>query len=210
MRKTNLVTPQRELVRSMMGKKKAVNGIYILRTNNKLYTVDKWDTAWNAEAVGVAIIADECQFVIEPTEKTYKPKWAPDEVMVSGITTTMATDSAKTDFNGLQNTLAWGAQYSFVSVMTSYAAGMVHNAIFKNGKRGYLGAYGELCKVCENKDLVNKCLAKIGGTVIANDYYWSSTQYDSAQAWALTMDHGGSWVGIKDQESFLARAFCEL
>ena len=49
------------MIRSMMGRKKggmaiegAPNGVYILRTDNRLYTEKMWKKEWNSDAVGVA------------------------------------------------------------------------------------------------------------------------------------------------------------
>lgn len=41
------------------------NGVYIYTTNDTLVDPDNWDTANNSTAVGVAIISDECGFVID-------------------------------------------------------------------------------------------------------------------------------------------------
>ena len=46
------------------------NGIYILHTDGKLYTRQEWDTSNNDKAVGVALISDNCGFVIAPEQSS--------------------------------------------------------------------------------------------------------------------------------------------
>lgn len=50
--------------RRMIGGQTVSNGIYILHTNGKLYTSDKWNYSWRNDAVGVALISDNSSFVI--------------------------------------------------------------------------------------------------------------------------------------------------
>ena len=54
-------------LRQMLGNRtinydKYANGIYILHTNGLLFKRDKWNLP-NDEAVGVAVISDNCKFV---------------------------------------------------------------------------------------------------------------------------------------------------
>lgn len=52
----------------MIGGQTVSNGIYILHTNGKLYTSDKWNYSWRNDAVGVALISDNSSFVISGIE----------------------------------------------------------------------------------------------------------------------------------------------
>lgn len=71
------------MIRAMMGKKKqqgiaisgSPNGVYTLRTDNLLYKWEEWDTQWNANASGVAVISDKCKFVIAPDIVKYDIDW---------------------------------------------------------------------------------------------------------------------------------------
>lgn len=76
-----------------------------------------------------------------------------------------------------------------------YAANYCRNYTFKNGKQGYQPALGELYEAYQNKSEVDACMSLIGGKAlydssISNYGKWSSTQYDSFNAWQLHWDYG--------------------
>lgn len=166
----------------MMGKKKIANGVYIQHVNGELYTVDQWDTAWNADANGVAVITDKCQFVIAPTGNSDPQSWQWDHVLVSGVTTESDMNIAKTDYKGLQNTDAWIAQNGHDIY---YAAGWCNFYTFKNGKHGYLGSAGEWYAVVNNINDVRAALSKCGADAFQYGDYWTSTQYSDYSAWRM-------------------------
>lgn len=179
--------------RVMMGRKKAgisidgaPNGIYILKTDNKLYTKEIWKTDWNDEAVGVAVLSNNCKFVIAPEQNSRKLTWSKSGAYdsVSGVTTTTNTSTAKADYKGVQNSAAIVSKYGN---STDYAAGWCQNYTFKNGKKGYLVSCGEWQEAYNNKSEIDACMSLIGGTVIKeNDYHWTSTQYNSRYAWPMS------------------------
>lgn len=202
--------------RSMMGKKKAgisidgaPNGIYILRTDNMLYTKEIWKTNWNDEAVGVAVLSDNCKFVIAPEQNSRRLTWSKGGAYdsVSGVTTTTNTSTAKADYKGVQNSAAIVSKYGN---STDYAAGWCQNYTFKNGKKGYLGSCGEWQEAYNNKSEINVCMFLIGGTAIATDYYHcTSTQSVSNLAWILRWLDGYMIDGYKDYINRV-RAFAAL
>lgn len=76
-----------------------------------------------------------------------------------------------------------------------YAANYCRNYTFKNGKQGYQPALGELYEAYQNKSEVDACMSLIGGKAlydssISNYRKWSSTQYDSYNAWYLNWYDG--------------------
>lgn len=166
------------------------NGIYILRMNNRLYAKEKWDASWNNEAVGVAVLSDNCKFVIAPTQNSDGLYWSKGGAYdtVSGVTTATNSSTAKTDYKGVRNSSAILSKYG---AGTDYAAGLCQNYSFKNGKKGYLGSCGEWQEVYNNKAEINACMNLIGGTPVSTDYYyWTSTQYNSYNAWILDWSDG--------------------
>ena len=185
------------MIRAMMGRKKqgtaidgAPNGVYILRTDNRLYTRDEWSTAWNAEAVGVAVISDNCKFVIAPEQNSDRPSWGKGGARdyVYGVTTTTNISTAESDYKGVQNSAAMVSRYGN---STDYSAGWCQNYTFKNGKKGYLGSCGEWKEASGNRTEINACMSLIGGTAIAiNLPHWTSTQRDSINAWLLYWGSG--------------------
>lgn len=173
--------------RMMMGKKdidysKYSNGVYILHMNGKLYTNNEWDIAWNKQAVGVALLTDNCRFVIAPTYNSSPQKWSPNRVLVPGVTTVVDGNAATVDYNGVQNT---DALVAFYGSDDNYAAGWCRNYIFKNGKNGYLGSLGEWYEVEKNRAEVETCLRAMYGIVFPDAIHWSSTQESSEYAWRL-------------------------
>lgn len=88
--------------RYMLNGKEFDNGEYILRTNNLLYTKDEWNTQWNSEAVGVALLTDNIRVVI-PAKRIYD-SFSSKSTAFQGVVTTTYIDIARTDFNGLSNT----------------------------------------------------------------------------------------------------------
>lgn len=89
--------------RRMIGGQTVSNGIYILHTNGKLYTSDKWNYSWRNDAVGVALISDNSSFVISGIELKNR-SWSNTTGLIQGVTTITSSNEAKKDFNGFQNT----------------------------------------------------------------------------------------------------------
>lgn len=73
----------------------------------------------------------------------------------------------------------------------TYAARYCKEYIFLHGAQSYLPALGEWYEVYQNKTEVNACMSLIGGKALFDNSIprrWSSTQYDSNQAWYLYYD----------------------
>lgn len=85
----------------MIGGQTVSNGIYILHTNGKLYTRDKWNYSRRNEAVGVALISDNSSFVISGIELKNR-SWSNTTGLIQGVTTITSSNEAKKDFNGFQ------------------------------------------------------------------------------------------------------------
>lgn len=179
-------------------------GVYILHTDGSLYTADQWNTAWNNNAVGVAVLTYNCKFVVAPTENSSTQCWSGDEVLVSGITTATDLESSTTDYKGLQNTDAW---VKFYGSNTRYAAGWCRNYTFKNGEKGYLGSEGEWFEVWNYRNAINSALTKCGGSILQDGSYWSSTQLSQAHAWFLRFSDGYTAGLFKADFANRVRAF---
>lgn len=186
----------------------AENGIYVLRINNRLYTSDEWDESWNEESVGVAVISDECRFVIAK-ESSGGLKWSLNGAYedVVGILSTEDETRAKSDYKGIQNTDKMVEMYGNQG---NYSAGYCATYEFINGKTGYLGSCGEWSVAYKSRSTINPLLAKIGGKRIGNsNYLWTSTQYDDADAWRIQFSSVGITNGSKTA-NYITRAFCSL
>lgn len=80
--------------RRMIGGQTVSNGIYILHTNGKLYTSDKWNYSWRNDAVGVALISDNSSFVISGIEIKNR-SWSNTTGLIQGVTTITSSNEAK-------------------------------------------------------------------------------------------------------------------
>jgi hypothetical protein len=163
--------------------KKVSLGVFILGTDGILYSASEWNQP-NSSAVGVAVLTNECKFVIAPIKNEITLVWSKNGAYhsVSGVTTTDNSSVAKTDYKGVSNSSAIVSKYG---AGTNYAAGWCQNFSFKNGKKGYLGSCGEWQKVSNNKDEIDACMSLIGGTGVADGYYWTSTQINDRGAWTM-------------------------
>ena len=184
-------------------------GIFILDMDGNLVKSSEWNTSNNSKAVGVAVLSDNCKFVIAPTQNSDRIYWSKGGAYdtVSGVTTTTNSSTAKTDYKGVSNSSAIVSKYG---AGTDYAAGWCQNYSFKNGKKGYLGSCGEWQEAYNNKAEINACMSLIGGTPISTDYYhWTSTQYDSNDAWVLRWSDGSVNSHYKHNNNRV-RAFAAL
>ena len=183
-------------------------GVFILDTDGNLVKSTDWNTSNNNKAVGVAVLSDNCKFVIEYTESADSRYWSLGGAYsdVPNVTTTTDTTTAKKDYKGEENT---NAIYSFFG-SGSYAADWCKGRSFKNGKKGYLGSLGEWQEAYNNKAEVNACISLIGGTALnLSVYYWTSTQYSSTYAWRLYWSNG-SVNSYRKDGTYRVRAFAAL
>lgn len=191
---------------------KLVNGIYICDNTGALTTVESWNTSNNSSAIGVAVISDNCAFVIEKTMSysTSTIQWGGYGTTISGITTVSNTGTAKVDYAGESNT---------TKIIDQLGSGNAPAAEYCRGRSctvngttlyGYLGATGEWWTAYNNKSSINSALSKIGGTAMdTNYYYWASTQYGSYSAWILSWSRGVVDTYYKSKDNYV-RAFYPL
>ena len=160
-------------------------GIYIYDTDGHFTLSENWDTANNSKAVGVYVGTENSHFVIAPMTTVLDPKYGwGDSVQVSEIVTSTNNENAKKDYAGELNTDKIIAQLG-----TGYApaAEYCRNYTFKNGKKGYLWSLGEARDAYNNMQKINNAFIAIGYTKIlsSSDNYWTSTQANRDDAWAL-------------------------
>lgn len=181
-------------------------GVFILDTDGNLIKRSEWSSSNNSKAVGVAVLSENCEFVIAPTPKFLSKYWCPSYTYISGVTTTSSQLEAQADYKGIENSAAIVA----VAGSNNYAAAYCQEYLFKNGKKGYLGSCGEWQEAYNNKAEINACMSLIGGDEISgNNFHWTSTQYDRDNAWVLRWDDGIVDYSGKEQYRW-ARAFAVL
>lgn len=161
-------------------------GVYIQHIDGELYTTNEWTLGGfsNDKANGVAVVTSECAFVIAKNDVSSSTSWASDtSTLIDGVITTVDEAAAKADFSGAENTAL------ITSLDTSKAAYLCANFTFPNGKKGYLPALGELWAANNHKTEIKAALSLIGGIALTEGSssvrYWTSTQYDAINAWAV-------------------------
>lgn len=182
-------------------------GIFILDTDGNLVKRADWNTGNNSKAVGVAVLSDNCKFVISTTENSSNIQWGGYGTTISNIVTTTDAATAKKDYLGSGNTDKIIAQ---LGSGNAPAADYCRGVTFKHGKKGYLGSLGEWQEAYNNKAEIDACMSLIGGTAINTSYYhWTSTQYSSSSSWLLYWSDGSVSYTNKSTNNRV-RAFAAL
>ena len=187
-----------------------IYGVFIYDTNGNLTKPEEWNTANNDLAVGVAVIDENCSFIIGKTQSNNGIAWS-DKLYgttVSGIVTILNFSIVKTDYAGEANSAIVRGLTSGENNAFNWA---YDNTITVNGTTlyGYIGACGEWWTAYNNKSSINSALSKIGGTAMLTGWHWASTQYSSNNAWELKWDNGAVSYNYKNSSTYV-RAFYHL
>lgn len=189
------------------------NGVYAVTSDGELIDYNIADSS----CLGVALVAGEHKFMIAKSDATDGSNsilyWGENLYGkdVAGITnissgadyigegkkygtdfTTWSTGPV-VDFNGAANTAAIIAGYTEhgVSMETRDMCSVLNtfNAS-DNFKDWYVPACGQLALIYLNMTEINAALAKIGGTALAAENYWSSSESSSGDAWYVSFSGG--------------------
>lgn len=198
----------KEVKKAYLGTKQIYpeQGVYILHMNGNLYKREEWDTAENANAVGVAVITDKCKFVIAPD--IYKDLiYSDKDGTIPNVTATTIPSDALMDYNGVNNT---SAIFNYVDNPDNCAASYCNVLSLKDGRMCYLGGAGEWNEAFKNKEEVDACMTLIGGLDIYQGYdLWTSTQADDTDAWVTSWETGGVYLNRKENQD-IVRPFAKL
>ena len=153
-------------------------------------------------AEGVVVVEGGKVLVVAPTESTTGLLWSSAAVSGGGTTTTDRV-TAMNDWNGKANTAAQ-ITHSEASG-TGYAPGFCHaySRVNANGQgltagKWWLPSMGEMMMIYANMTKINYALSLINGaTKLAEDWYWTSTEYSATNAWLLNLNDGGMGNGTK-------------
>lgn len=176
-------------------------GVFILDISEKLIRKADWDTSNNSRAVGVAVLSDNCKFVI--SKKTINKKWCATSVLVTGIVTTTNSAEAIKDYKGKENT---DKIYSQLGNSNAIAVDYCKNTVglFPDNRPGYLGSAGEWEEAVNNFNEVKECMTLIGGEAFQSSSYplWTSTQYSDKMAWT-TYQNGSLTQSLKQNAQYI-------
>ena len=182
-------------------------GVYIQHIDGRLYTNDEWSTNGfaNEEANGVAVIADECSFVIAKEDLPNMAWSSSSNTLIEGVTTEEWWDVAQKDYAGEINTS------EILKTDTGKAVFSCVNFIFPNGQNGYLAAAGEWLIAYNNKSKIEAALIAIGGSVpsTSNNGYWTSTQQTKSFAYVFYWQNKTT-IGRGKDTAYGVRAFAHL
>lgn len=79
------------------------------------------------------------------------------------------------------------------------------------GENEYIPSVAQLHLILLNINEVNKALVEAGGDPMKEDWYWSSTEYSSSNAWPVYFSNGGTYIYGKNIFSVVRPAVaCEL
>lgn len=178
-------------------------GVFIVDAEGRLDDVSSWTGGSNA--TGVVLINDNVSIIIAPDEwYTYnsstggawngntRSAWGGYEKTVTGIKTANSDSDAITDFAGSANTTAIinqlsGTTDSYSSYYTGAPAAEYCRAYSKGCKgagQWYLPAAGEYNQIVLNRAAIEEALTAISGELFSSPgIEWTSTQYDSPNAW---------------------------
>lgn len=189
------------------------NGIYIYDTDGRFTLPENWNTTNNSKAVGVAILTDDCRFIVAKEDaKSSYVYWGGYGTDISTLMNYTDAASAATDFDGVNNTAKIIAAIgnSNDDSRDGTAAGDCAAYTFPNGKTGYLGAAGEWQVARQNKEDLNSALTLIGGTTMKESDYWTSTEYSSKFAWHQWFDSDSFLEDYYKGNDACVRAFLAL
>ena len=159
-------------------------GVYIY-CNSLYYPSTVWNKEWEEQAEGVAIITEECRFLMAPDPVI--GDWGGGEfTSVSDLTVIQDWREAKFDYNGRKNT---EALLNAKDVMRKIEfTEKCYNYDKDNPGKWYQPAAGQMYLIRQNLDEVQRCLSLIGGRKLkANEHYISSTAADGLHLWAISL-----------------------
>lgn len=161
------------------------NQIYAVESS--VYTADK--ASFTDYLMGVAVVTADTRIVIGVTMvDTRSKRWNYDGTggLISGVTTTTSSSSAQSDYKGKSNS---AAAIAALGGKAEAAKACAKNT-FLNGDTGYLPSAGQMEAIQQNKTAIRDLLTAMGGIALSTGYYWTSTQYNSSNAWRFDMSNG--------------------
>lgn len=159
-------------------------GVYIY-CNSLYYPSSAWHQEWEEQAEGVAIITEECRFLMAPDPVI--GDWGGDKFTnVPDLMVIQDWREAKFDYNGRKNT---EALLNAKDVMRKIEfTEKCYNYDKDNPGKWYQPAAGQMYLIRQNLDEVQRCLSLIGGRKLkANEHYISSTAADGSHLWAISL-----------------------
>ena len=171
------------------------DGVYYICDDEKKTIVPYKATLTPPEdAMGVLLVQGERSIIIalqdcnDGEETTLTKQKDPSNLKGNYIDTCI---DAVADWNGQKNT------------EHLKAAGLSDNISLSDG--WYIPSMGEMLFIFTHRKEVNAALEKAGGQPIADDWYWTSTEYSAPDAWHLTLRNGRMYYRAKATLTYRVR-----
>ena len=116
------------------------------------------------------------------------PYLGDDKILNPEYSKTISGNNVLSDFNGLSNTevlVGLGADYIAANAAHNYNGGVTGTNI-----QWYLPAAGELGFLVPRFNAINASITTVGGSSVASDYFWSSSEYSSNYAYYISTYNG--------------------
>lgn len=178
---------------SHLGTLEPSNGVYIQDIDGYFHATDDWTGEYVPN--GVAVISDECRFVIALEDVSIACQWGGSSNIAA------ATD----EYSGVANTTA------IINALGqgAYAAWYCRAYTFPDGSVGYLGAQFEWFSVVDNKSAIDTAFSACGGVALGTRRYWTSTQSMSDRGWAVDLSTTYAHNTLKTSKQYV-RPFAML
>ena len=166
------------------------NGVYAYDETRGLLSYENADS----NAIGVAVITDDCSFIIGKEDLGRFVFGAYGRVLYAKTYSYQAL--ANNDFDGVSNTENIYNSYRYGNWTTDsddvQGLPAIEACISAFDGTGYMGSAGEWQKVKTYETEINSMMTKIGGTALNSSYnYWTSTLQDSTQnGWIIATSYG--------------------
>ena len=167
---------------------------YIFDDENKTIVPYKATLTPPEDAMGVLLVQGERNLIIalrdcnDAEETTLTKQKDPSNLKGNYIDTCI---DAVADWNGQKNT------------EHLKAVGLSDNISLSDG--WYIPSMCEMLFIFTHRKEVNAALEKAGGQPIADDWYWTSTEYSAPYAWYLLLTNGGMFGYTKATRTFRVR-----
>lgn len=131
--------------------------------------------------------------VVSLTDQSASATW-------SNVTGSLVGVSAQSSWDGLSNSTAIIGQPAHASSAAKQCLDLVSGG----QSDWYLPSRDELTTLYNAQFNVNRALSAISGaTQLSEVYYWSSTEYVAASAWAITFNSGTTSIGAKGVANYV-------
>ena len=171
------------------------DGVYYICDDEKKTIVPYKATLTPPEdAMGVLLVQGERSIIIalrdcnDGEETTLTKQKDPSNLKGNYIDTCI---DAVADWNGQKNT------------EHLKAVGLSDNISLSDG--WYIPSMGEMLFIFTHRKEVNAALEKASGQPIADDWYWTSTEYSATGAWFLRLSSGHMYTGTKATYTYRVR-----